>query len=129
MYYYINLMTWLTVFVFILPVCELASILSVVCNANIDEQIQYASNEWTYPSDVAEIRLDSPFSHKDSSKLCDRCRNIDLNAPLSSLHKPKDGCDLCQLLIKPLEEARNKEPKTPLLEARQYVRICAVPSV
>ena len=98
----------------------------MVYNANIDKQIKTAEDKWTY-SPVAKIRLNSPFSHKASIKLCNYCRNISLETPLSSLLIPKDNsCLLCQILSKRLKEARNDELEMPLLEARQYIRICAV---
>ena len=95
----------------------------MVCNANIDEQIQDAEDKWTYSPD-AKIRLNL------SSKLCSFCRNIDLETPLSLLLVPKDNsCVLCQILSKRLKEARNDELEMPLLEAQQYIRICAVPGL
>lgn len=79
-------------------------------------------DKWDYLTDTS-IRLNL------SSELCDRCRHIDLETPLSSLHDPRKNCDLCQILSKIPEEARNKKPEIPLLEARQYIRICDVPGL
>jgi hypothetical protein len=82
------------------------------------KKIQDAEDNWTCGPD-AKIRLNL------SSELCDHCRYIDLETPLSSLYNPKENCDLCQILSKVPEEAR----KIPLLEARQYIRICNVPGL
>ncbi|KAH6725012.1 heterokaryon incompatibility protein-domain-containing protein [Leptodontidium sp. MPI-SDFR-AT-0119] len=79
-----------------------------------------AKDEWT-PSPDSKIRLDL------SSKLCNRCRTIDLGTYLSSLPYLNNSCDLCQILSKIPEDARNKNPEMRLSEASEYVRIRAVP--
>ena len=69
------------------------------------------------------------ISHEASLELCDRCRYIDLETRLALLHDPENNCNLCQILSKIPKEARNKELEISLLEARQYIRICAVPGM
>ncbi|KAH7330050.1 heterokaryon incompatibility protein-domain-containing protein [Rhexocercosporidium sp. MPI-PUGE-AT-0058] len=86
------------------------------------KKIQDAKNKWTYSLD-RKIQLDL------SSKLCNRCRTIDLGTYLSSLPYLENSCDLCQILSKIPEEARNNNPKIRLVEASQYVRIGVVPDL
>ncbi|KAK2468232.1 hypothetical protein H9L39_19878 [Fusarium oxysporum f. sp. albedinis] len=88
------------------------------------EYFLFAWDKWTHPDDAfsaAEILSDLTFNCQ-ALELCDRCLNIDLEIPLSSLHDPKDGCVLCQIL-----KYKIKETEMSLLRARPYVRICAVP--
>ncbi|KAF4634210.1 hypothetical protein G7Y89_g3912 [Cudoniella acicularis] len=115
--------------------------LLVLVSTNSDMQISSTNENYLFVSGLPTAALvrstkgllmatkssytsDSGEDH-DSSELCNLCRNIDLEKPLS-LHDLKDDCVLCQILSKRLEEARNKEPEIRLLKARQYVRICAV---
>ncbi|KAH7132760.1 heterokaryon incompatibility protein-domain-containing protein [Dactylonectria macrodidyma] len=111
MYYYINPMTWLTLFVLI---CQF-----------------FATDEWIYPDhDAFPGRLleDKEVSHYEASTgLCDRCVNIDLEITLSSLRDLKNDCPLCQILSRCLNKDEIKKTKMRLLEARSYVRICTVP--
>ncbi|KAH7360960.1 hypothetical protein BKA65DRAFT_196003 [Rhexocercosporidium sp. MPI-PUGE-AT-0058] len=86
------------------------------------KKIQEAKNKWTHSPDN-KIRLDL------SSKLCNRCRTIDLETYLSSLPYLENSCDLCQILSKIPEEAKNNNPKIRLSKASQYVRISAVPDL
>ncbi|KAH8753804.1 heterokaryon incompatibility protein-domain-containing protein [Diaporthe sp. PMI_573] len=101
-----------------------------------DETERYdAQDEYIYRRDdaflarlKAEILPNLTFNTEASSALCDRCLNINLEITLSSLldHDPKDGCGLCQILSKCLNKDEVKDTKMQLLEARHYVRICAV---
>ncbi|KAG9230962.1 heterokaryon incompatibility protein-domain-containing protein, partial [Amylocarpus encephaloides] len=86
-----------------------------------------ARNEWIYPPIVTEFRIHLPLEYKDSFQLCYPCRNLNLNALLSSFYYRKDDCVLCQILFRCLQDSRNKDPLTSLLNARQDIRICAVP--
>ncbi|KAH7227243.1 heterokaryon incompatibility protein-domain-containing protein [Fusarium solani] len=102
-------------------------------NADIDDQIQLADQQWTYPppdtysKNWPRFLLRLELFDEASSQLCDRCLNIDLNITLASLHDPKDGCALCQLLSTYLNKDDIKEPEMRLLDSRACVRICAVP--
>jgi hypothetical protein len=116
----------LTIFVLF---CQFISspVAYILCIADIDEQIRFATDKWTYRPDnaisAAEIPSDLTLNCQ-ASELCDFYLNINLEIPLFSLHDPQDGYVLYQILKRKI-----KETNAPLLKARRYIRICAVPGV
>ena len=86
-------------------------------------------DKWTYLPDLLLVRLGKLGKMADflphiptKSRLCARCRNIDLESTLSSLHTTSNDCDLCEILS---QCPREQQTELKLVDARAYLRICS----
>jgi ankyrin repeat protein len=106
----------------------------------------YARDKWVYRNDwqfLERLRRNQTLSdltsnNNASSALCDSCRTIDLNSTLSSACsrslnngriEETGGCVLCRILSTVSNENKMDEMDMPLLEARSFIRVCAMPSM